>query len=239
MAAFGTRYYHRKKNTQIVPGTKYGVFRYTFKFELNLNSFFFKEKSLNLSTLGSIKEKPATPPAPGLLNINDLNESSLFRRRKITMPNAHAAHLRVVNNIRMQRACRFSMKKVAINSIVEHSNSQRTFVGDTVKIGGFNYSSEPSSAAASNKNQQLAIGSAGKLKPALMMNRGTGGLASSTNVTPFRNIALMMNNPNVMDASGGSDIDFKIFQFKKQQAELNRNQLESDLKENHPYFDKV
>jgi hypothetical protein len=228
-----------EKKTQVVPGTKYGVFRYTFKFELNLNSFFFKEKSLNLSTLGSIKEKPATPPAPGLLNINDLNESSLFRRRKITMPNAHAAHLRVVNNIRMQRACRFSMKKVAINSIVEHSNSQRTFVGDTVKIGGFNYSSEPSSAAASNKNQQLAIGGAGKLKPALMMNRGTGGLASSTNVTPFRNIALMMNNPNVMDASGGSDIDFKIFQFKKQQAELNRNQLESDLKENHPYFDKV
>lgn len=157
------------------------------------------------------------------------------------MPNAHAAHLRVVNNIRMQRACRFSMKKVTINSIVEHSNSQRTFVGDTVKIGGFNYSSEPSSASSNKNNslgQQLAIGS-GKLKPALMNHR-SNTLASSSNTTPYRNIALMMNNPNVMDASGNSsDIDFKIFQFKKQQAELNRNQLESDLKENHPYFDKV
>jgi len=131
------------------------------------------------------------------------------------------------------------MKKVTINSIVEHSNSQRTFVGDTVKIGGFNYSSEPSSA--SNKNnlgQPLAVGS-GKLKPALMSHR-SNALATSSSVTPYRNIALMMNNPNVMDASGpSSDIDFKIFQFKKQQAELNRNQLESDLKENHPYFDKV
>jgi hypothetical protein len=33
-------------------------------------------------------------------------------------------------------------------------------------------------------------------------------------------------------------MDFKIFQFKKQQAEIKRNQLEDDLKENHPYFDK-
>jgi hypothetical protein len=29
-----------------------------------------------------------------------------------------------------------------------------------------------------------------------------------------------------------------VFQHKKQEAELKRNQLEEDLKENHPYFDK-
>lgn len=205
------------------------------------NFIIFKEKSVNLSTLGSIREKPSTPPGNGmipnktLVNLNDLNESNLFRRRKITMPNAHAAHLRVVNNIRMQRACRYSMKKLAINNIVEHSNSQRTFTGDTVKIGGFNYSSEPS-----NKNNlaPTPMTTSTKTKHVSNSNRNGAALgASSGGAIPYRNIALMMNNPNV-DSSGSSDLDFKIFQFKKQQAELKRNQLEDDLKENHPYFDK-
>ena len=48
----------------------------------------------------------------------------------------------------------------------------------------------------------------------------------------------MMNANFDVGGAGSSDVDFKIFQYKKQQAELKRNQLEDDLKENHPYFDK-
>lgn len=48
----------------------------------------------------------------------------------------------------------------------------------------------------------------------------------------------MMNANLDMGGNSSSDIDFKIFQYKKQQAELKRNQIEDDLKENHPYFDK-
>jgi hypothetical protein len=45
LAAVSTRYYHRKKNkkTQVVPGTKYGVFRYT----LAENLFFDKVLLVN------------------------------------------------------------------------------------------------------------------------------------------------------------------------------------------------
>lgn len=78
----------------------------------------------------------------------------------------------------------------------------------------------------------------GKLKPgSLTRSGGLAAAVASAAAVPYRNIALMMNNPNVDNNSGG-DLDFKMFQFKKQQAELNRNQQENDLKENHPYFDK-
>ena len=44
------------------------------------------------------------------------------------------------------------------------------------------------------------------------------------------------------DIGGGQgrnqdDYDIKVFQYRKQQAELKRNQQEEDLRENHPYFD--
>lgn len=34
------------------------------------------------------------------------------------------------------------------------------------------------------------------------------------------------------------DVDFKLLQYRRQQAELKRNQMEDDLRENHPNFDK-
>lgn len=54
-------------------------------------------------------------------------------------------------------------------------------------------------------------------------------------------IVKTMSRPNPILMNSDLDTggyDFKIFQYKKQQAELKRNQLEDDLKENHPYFDK-
>lgn len=53
--------------------------------------------------------------------------------------------------------------------------------------------------------------------------------------------SIKKNNPRNLQNSmlnAGTDIDFKMFHLKKQEAELKRNQLEDELKENHPYFDK-
>ena len=63
-----------------------------------------------------------------------------------------------------------------------------------------------------------------------MMNGGTGQKESVKKNNP-RNLQHSMLN-------AGTDIDFKMFHLKKQEAELKRNQLEDELKENHPYFDK-
>ena len=49
----------------------------------------------------------------------------MLQNRKITTSNAQAAKFRILNNIRMQRAGRFSMKKMAINNIIQKSNNQR------------------------------------------------------------------------------------------------------------------
>lgn len=37
---------------------------------------------------------------------------------------------------------------------------------------------------------------------------------------------------------GKGEIDFKAIQQKKQQAEMTRNRLEEEMKENHPFFDR-
>ena len=188
--------------------------------------------------MGSIKEHPAQTDTNAasniktLVNLNDLNTSNVFRQRKITTPNAHAAQLRVVNNIRMQRACRYSIKRLAINHIVDNFNSQRTITGDTVQIG---FVDQPTGkktndgAQTSKENQTLS-----RSKHNASLNKAGGsGFGTKT-----RNIPLMMNANLDMGGNSSSDIDFKIFQYKKQQAELKRNQIEDDLKENHPYFDK-
>ena len=90
--------------------------------------------SFHAPNLTSIVESPGetVQPTSGalnnsrhIINLKELNSSNMFRQRKITTPNAHAVQLRVLNNIRTQRACRFSIKKTAISNIVKNYNSQR------------------------------------------------------------------------------------------------------------------
>lgn len=158
------------------------------------------------------------------ISVKDQNDTSLFRRRKITSSNGHAAILRVTNNQRMQRASRYSIKKLAITSIVDNSNYHRLFTNDP--------------------NNQL---------PVAIINENKSSdkqIINMFNSDRIRNIQTISRNgaipglpikgrTNTLNGLGESNgMDFKIFQFKKQQAELKRNQLEDDLKENHPYFDK-
>ena len=185
-----------------------------------------------------------------LINLNELNNSSLFRRRKIVTPNAHAAQLRIINNIRMQRACRYSMKKLAINNMVDYSNSQRLFNGlgeGQMPIVGLN---------EANPNVKGGAGAGGGGGDKADKNAFAGGGVSRTRNNQqqaatrqssmlaggkgggLNNTLMMMGGGPGGGPGGNSDIDFKLFQYKKQQAELKRNQLEDDLKENHPYFDK-
>lgn len=146
------------------------------------------------------------------VDLQDLNNSNLFRRRKISSSNTYAAHMRIINNIRMQRASRFSLKKQEINNIIENSLNQRLFAdsNQTTDLKG----------QTNNKNQGL--------------NRGGAGFPGfAQNKAP-----IMINLSGLSGAGGNGDFDFKLYQYKKQQAELKRNQLEDELKENHPYFDK-
>ncbi len=210
---------------------------------------YFIEASAVVQNLESISENPfsnanntCSNSNKLLINLNELNSSNIFRRRKITTPNTHAAQLRIINNIRMQRACRYSMKKMTINNMVDYSNSQRLFNGDGVQmpIVGLN-DNTTTKGDKSDKSGTANTYSASNVSRARnnqqASNRQNTGLGSQTAKGNLNNP--LMLNPNL--GPGGpnsSDIDFKLFQYKKQQAELKRNQLEDDLKENHPYFDK-
>ena len=55
---------------------------------------------------------------------------------------------------------------------------------------------------------------------------------------PMQQLGVQMSAGFGGGEMANGDMDFKLFQFKKLQAELKRNQLEDELKENHPYFDK-
>lgn len=157
----------------------------------------------------------------------------MLKSRKITSSNAQTAKLRILNNIRMQRACRFSMKKVAINNIIKNSNSQRLF-NDSANpnapqiVGITDMTNEPGAVQKRmNRNRDKPKSANGAIA-GVKVNQAS----SSKQRQP------MFNNGGLTGAANSTNIDFKLFQIKKQQAEMKRNQLEDDLKENHPYFDK-
>lgn len=217
--------------------------------------------STAVQNLESISENPTqsnsnannvvslTNPNRVVLNLEEVDNANLFRRRvrkgSFTIANnpaagnVQAAQLRIINNIRMQRACRYSIKKAAINNMIDFSNGQRLFSGEGIlmttetmgKGGGALSIAGGISSSRNRTNQTSAAGNMG-IRPG-MNSISVGGLMKGSLANPT---ALMMGA-----AQGGttaSDIDFKLFQYKRQQAEMKRNQLEDDLKENHPYFDK-
>ncbi|XP_067933869.1 sodium leak channel NALCN-like [Watersipora subatra] len=75
------------------------------------------------------------------------------------------------------------------------------------------------------RNPRTLLESSGS-KP--QRNGGVSGTLPSQNSTTA---------PLAARSNTGDDIDIQILQQKKQQAEIKRNQQESELRENHPYFD--
>ncbi len=90
-------------------------------------------KPTNLSSITetpspSFSDNPTSPTInTNIISLADLNSSSMFNKRKMTTPNSRTVQLRVLNNIRTQRACRYSIKKTAITNIVKTYNTQRLF----------------------------------------------------------------------------------------------------------------
>ncbi len=206
---------------------------------------------MSLKKLPSITENPnssvnLTTQNKTVVNLTDANNSNMLQNRKITTSNAQEAKFRILNNIRMQRAGRFSMKKMAINNIIQKSNNQRLFNSSNSNEAGQNITQivgfdQNLNAGEVSIAQKRINRNRDKSKNASNINGAIAGIKANTSASASKQQqrANPMFNP-VAGASGApsGNIDFKIFQYKKQQAELKRNQLEDDLKENHPYFDK-
>lgn len=209
---------------------------------------------------GASATAPTQPPfLPGTVEPPQTSYQQMFRRGRVTTPNTYAAQLRVINNVRMQhRATRYSMKRQAINSIVDMSNYQRLVsgIGGPELAAAMMMSAPPSAppadfTATSEKTNVITIGLTGKKGHGAARNGGSATVGSVAQVLASGQVvgagpggveavviqqqSVQRPNPIMINAifpgiGNGGDIDFKIFQYKKQQAELKRNQLEDDLK---------
>ena len=176
---------------------------------------------------------------------------NVLAQRKFTSSNAQAAQTRIINNVRMHQASQYSMRQLEINSIVESSNSangESSGAVTSVNAGGGGDKNDKSDKT----DKMQGVGRMGGKTAA--SNGALPGQKKSTNGGGGGGGGKNAAGGLVMDADGGGggaggdgmggmtahghDIDFKIFQYKRQQAELKRIQLEQDLKENHPNFDK-
>ena len=169
-----------------------------------------------MNKLPSITENPSSSlnnnQNKAIICLTDVNSSTMLKSRKITTTNAHAAKLRILNNIRMQRACRFSMKKVAINTIIKNSNSQRLFNNDgtnTTQIVGLpeigNQNETSSGQKRINRNREKSS----------KTNGAIAGVKTSTTASTKKIQNPMFNSSGLPGAgnSGNSSIDFKLFQY--------------------------
>uniref|UniRef100_A0A182QL89 Sodium leak channel NALCN n=1 Tax=Anopheles farauti TaxID=69004 RepID=A0A182QL89_9DIPT len=131
------------------------------------------------------------------------------------------------------------LRKLAITHIINDSNNQRLMLGDSSMLpvaGGTKAGLKPQGTITQTKPwrvDQKKFGSRSirrsvrsgsiKLKQTYEHLMENGDIGAASRVTSSR--------------ARPHDLDIKILQAKRQQAEMRRNQREEDLRENHPFFD--
>ncbi|CAF1629768.1 unnamed protein product, partial [Adineta ricciae] len=115
-----------------------------------------------------------------------------------------------------------SMKRTAVSNIIRSASNQRLLSGDASQV----------QLASMGDNKISAFVQQNKIR----MDRKNSMRRSGYRPKP---VHMVRENGDVSALQGRNqdDYDIKVFQYRKQQAELKRNQQEEDLRENHPYFD--
>ncbi|XP_039441720.1 sodium leak channel NALCN isoform X1 [Culex pipiens pallens] len=144
----------------------------------------------------------------------------------------------VMNKTAKVRCVGSSLRKLAITHIINDSNNQRLMLGDSAMI--------PVAGVKSGIKQQ---GTITQTKPWRMDQKKFGSRSirrsvRSGSIKLKQTYEHLMENGDIGAASRVTssrarphDLDIKILQAKRQQAEMRRNQREEDLRENHPFFD--
>lgn len=143
------------------------------------------------------------------------------------------APIKLLSQISKGRHSSPLLRRVQVACIVSDSNNQRLLLGDNAGI--------PSGVAG------VAVGAAGAGSAAHpAFSRGVGGVGTRMRRSVRGNLKDEVGTEESHSGPGGTgtgptvrgqDFDFKMLQRKRQQAEMRRTQRESDLRENHPFFD--
>ncbi|XP_076378487.1 sodium leak channel non-selective protein na isoform X3 [Megalopta genalis] len=161
----------------------------------------------------------------GVKKVNETFDSKMIYRKQ--------RPVKILNNPPKVRNVVTSLKKAAVTYIINDSNNQRLLLGDSAMIpvpgksllkpqGTVNSAKQLRIDQKKSIRRSVRSGSI-KLKQTyehLMENGDIGGI---------NRVSSSRSRPH--------DLDIKLLQAKRQQAEMRRNQREEDLRENHPFFD--
>ncbi|KAH8241682.1 hypothetical protein KR038_003557 [Drosophila bunnanda] len=186
---------------------------------------FMKHFVIELETEDSLVENCKRP-------MSECWESNVvFRKQK---------PVRIMNKTAKVRAAGSSLRKLAITHIINDSNNQRLMLGDSAMLpvvgtkGGGGLKSQGTITHSKPwRVDQKKFGS-----------RSIRRSVRSGSIKLKQTYEHLMENGDIAAApranSGRArphDLDIKLLQAKRQQAEMRRNQREEDLRENHPFFD--
>uniref|UniRef100_A0A1I8PTZ5 Sodium leak channel NALCN n=1 Tax=Stomoxys calcitrans TaxID=35570 RepID=A0A1I8PTZ5_STOCA len=146
--------------------------------------------------------------------------------------------VRIMNKTAKVRSAGSSLRKLAITHIINDSNNQRLMLGDSAML-----------PVVGGKCGLKSQGTITHSKPWRVDQKKFGSRSirrsvRSGSIKLKQTYEHLMENGDIASApranSGRArphDLDIKLLQAKRQQAEMRRNQREEDLRENHPFFD--
>lgn len=140
-----------------------------------------------------------------------------------------------------------SLRKLAINHIINDSNNQRLMLGDSVMlpVTGVGKAGKNNNAGGGLKHQgTLTHAKQWRVDQKKFGTRSIRRSVRSGSIKLKQTYEHLMENGDIGAATRVTssrarphDLDIKLLQAKRQQAEMRRNQREEDLRENHPFFD--
>ncbi|KAI9590564.1 hypothetical protein GQX74_008731 [Glossina fuscipes] len=146
--------------------------------------------------------------------------------------------VRIMNKTAKVRSAGSRLRKLAITHIINDSNNQRLMLGDSAML--------PVVGAKQGLKSQGTIthSKPWRVDQKKFGSRSIRRSVRSGSIKIKQTYETIMENGDIASApranSGRArphDLDIKLLQAKRQQAEMRRNQREEDLRENHPFFD--
>ncbi|EEZ98774.1 sodium leak channel NALCN [Tribolium castaneum] len=145
--------------------------------------------------------------------------------------------LKVLNNLPKVRVENIKLKKTSVSFIINDSNNQRLMLGDSsmIPVPGTKGPLKPQGTVNSMKQLRIDLKKFG--------SRSIRRSVRSGSIKLKQTYEHLMENGDIgvnrvtSNRARPHDLDIKLLQAKRQQAEMRRNQREEDLRENHPFFD--
>ncbi|KAL3268371.1 hypothetical protein HHI36_007487 [Cryptolaemus montrouzieri] len=145
--------------------------------------------------------------------------------------------LKVMNNLPKVRAANTKLKKTSVAYIINDSNNQRLMLGDSsmIPVPGGKSGLKPQGTI--NSMKQLRIDHKKFGSRSIRRSVRSGSIKLKQTYEHLMENGDIGVNRVTSNRARPHDLDIKLLQAKRQQAEMRRNQREEDLRENHPFFD--